>query len=154
MDGLIIFGAKYLVWIVAVLFLAYFFFARRRTKRKLFLLSLISLPLAYIVGWVAGHFYYNPRPFVESGIAPLVAHAANNGFPSDHMLFAATLASLVFVFNRRLGLALWVLAILVGISRVMSGVHHSIDIVAGGIIAVVVVSVVYLCIRHARWYRG
>ncbi len=153
-EALVIFCAKYLIWIAAAIFLAYFFVARKRVKRKLLLLSSISLPLVYGVGWLAGHFYYSTRPFVISGIAPLVAHSANNGFPSDHMLFASALATLVFLFNRRLGVFLWVLAVLVGASRVAAGVHHSIDIVAGVGTAIVVIWLAYLCVLNRGWYRG
>lgn len=153
-DILIVFAAKYLIWIVAALFVGYFFLARRRAKRKLLLLSVISLPLAYAVGWLAGLLYYNPLPFVESGIAPLFAHAANNGFPSDHILFTATLAMLILIFNRRLGIFLWTLALLIGGARIAAGVHHAVDIIAAASIATVVVGLVYLCIQKRVWYRG
>jgi len=153
-EALIIFAAKYLIYIVVAVFVVFFFFARRRAKRKLLLLSVISLPLAYMVGWLAGLMYYNPLPFVESGIAPMFAHAANNGFPSDHMLLAATLAMLVLLFNRRLGILLWMLAILVGVARVVAGVHHAADIIAAAAIATLVVWLAHLCIKKKVWYRG
>ncbi|MDO8518252.1 MAG: phosphatase PAP2 family protein [bacterium] len=154
MDALIIFAAKYLIYIVAAIFVVYFFLARRRAKRKLLLLSALSLPLAYVVGWLAGLLYYNPQPFALSGIAPLVSHAANNGFPSDHMLFAAALAMLVLFFSRPLGILLWVLALLVGFARIAAGVHHTADIIAAAAIAALVVWLVHLCVQGRGWYRG
>ncbi len=153
-EVLVIFAAKYLIWIVAAIFVGYFFVARKRVKRKLLLLSVISLPLAYAAAWLAGKLYWDPLPFVLSGATPLIAHVANNGFPSDHMVFAVALATLALLFNRRLGIFLWVLALLVGTARVAAGVHHSVDIVAGAAIAAVVVWLVYLCIHRRSWYRG
>lgn len=154
MEVLVVFAAKYLVYIAVAVFAGYFFVARRRVKRKLLLLSTISLPLVYATAWLAGRFWYNPRPFVESGIAPLVAHAANNGFPSDHMLLAAALAMLVILFNRPLGVFLWVLALAVGFSRVVAGIHHTVDILGAAGIAVAVVWLVHAVIQKKQWYRG
>ena len=154
MDTLIIFTAKYLIWIEVAVFVGYFFLARRRTKRKLLLLSVISLPLAYVVGWLAGILYYNPLPFVESGTAPLFAHVANNGFPSDHVLFAATLAMLVLFFDRRLGVVLWILALSIGGARVVAQVHHSVDIIGAAAIAASTVWLLRLCVQRRLWYRG
>lgn len=152
-DSLIIFGAQYLIGIIALFFLLYFFLAYPRKRQRMLLLSLISLPLAYVLGKLAGYFYLNPRPFVVDQVLPLITHAANNGFPSDHTLFSAALATVVFLFNRRLGIFLWVLALLVGVSRVLAGVHHPIDIAAGAAISAASVYVVHALLRHTRWWH-
>ena len=68
------------------------------------------------------------------------------------MLLAATVASIVFVYNRTLGACLWVLAVLVGISRVMAGVHHIVDIFAAALIAVIAVAVVEYAVRYLSNY--
>lgn len=139
MDALIIFCAKYLIWIVVAAGLAFLFFSRDWKRLSIF--TAVSLAAAYAVGKIAGFFWYNPRPFVVGNFTPLVAHAADNGFPSDHMLMAATIASIVFVYNRKLGLVLWALAIFVGAGRVLSGVHHFVDVLASALIAIAVVAV-------------
>ncbi len=54
-----------------------------------------------------------------------------------------TLAAIVTVFDRRMGALLWVLAILVGIARVLSAVHHPIDILASFGIAIAATTAVY-----------
>lgn len=154
MELLIIFCAKYLIWAIAALFVLFFFFARRRIQRRLLIVSAISLPLAYALGWLASSLYYSVRPFVESGLTPLFAHAANNGFPSDHMLLGAALATIVLVFNRPSGLFLWLLALAVGWARVAAGVHHGLDIMASAAISTVIVVLVFFCFQSTRWYRG
>jgi len=135
-------------------FVGYFLYARKRTKRKMLLLSLIALPAAYAVAKIAGIFYFNPRPFISDGVVPLFTHVASNGFPSGHMLFAAALATIVLMFNRPVGILLWVMAVVVGIARVLAGVHHYIDILGASVIAFCVVFIVYRSIRGAGWYRG
>jgi undecaprenyl-diphosphatase len=147
MDILIIFFAKYLIWIIVAAALPFLFFSHEWKRLSIF--AAISLVLAYVVGKVAGLVWYDARPFVVNGTTPLVAHAADNGFPSDHMLMAATIASIVFVYNRTLGLLLWVLAIAVGVGRVLAGVHHTVDILASAAIAIVVVAVVEYLLRRS-----
>jgi len=65
-------------------------------------------------------------------------HVANNGFPSDHTLLATTIAMLVYIFDKKLGIFLLVVSFLVGASRVVSGVHHWLDINGSIIIALVI----------------
>lgn len=150
MDILIIFGAKYLIAlpICALLFALYYLKGRKRMY--LLYLSCLALPLAFSMGALAGSLYYNTRPFVVGGFTPLVEHAANNGFPSDHMLLAATVATLIFFVNVRLGSIVWVFVLLIGLSRVFAGVHHMLDIVASAVIAVVSVFVAHLILF---WFR-
>ena len=150
MTGLIVFGATYLIWGIAIAGFVYIVQSPRRQKMGLF--AVVTLPVAYVVAKIVGWLWYDPRPFVESGIAPLVAHAADNGFPSDHTLLAATIASIVFVYNRPLGLVLWGLALVVGAARVFAGVHHTVDIIASAVIAALVVWGVHLCFNATKRY--
>lgn len=50
------------------------------------------------------------------------------------------IASVVFVYSRKLGVVLGILALTVGLARVAAYVHHPIDILGGILIAVVSVS--------------
>lgn len=140
MHFLIVVGAKYLI-AAPVLLLAWCIYATRgRTRKELVWLATISLLATYAVGYMASLLFYNARPFVVEHFTPLISHAADNGFPSDHMLLGAAIAMVGYFLSRRLGAILWVLAILVGISRVAAGIHHTIDIVGSSVIAIVVVS--------------
>jgi undecaprenyl-diphosphatase len=142
MNSIIIFGAKYLFIFVVVLAFIYFVQLDRQRKKQYIIFALITLPVTYIVAKVLGHFIYNPRPFISSGVQPLISHAADNGFPSDHTLFVSSLAVITYVFNKRGGIVLGVLAVLVGISRVLAGVHHGADVVGAAVIAIVVAIII------------
>jgi len=146
MDFLIIFLAKYLIWVIVAVALGFLFFSHEWKRLSVF--AAISLTIAYAVGKVAGMMWYNARPFVVDGTTPLVAHAANNGFPSDHMLMGGTIASIVFVYNRTLGIVLWILALAVGAGRVLAGVHHAVDVLASIAISIVVVATVEYALRR------
>jgi len=142
LDTLVIFGAKYL-WLVALLgMIIYFLLQSKGMKGKIALFSLIVLPFTYIIAKGIGLFYYNPQPFVVGKFTPLISHVPDNGFPSDHTLLVAALASVIFFYNRTAGSLLFLLAITVGVSRVSAGVHHVIDIIGSIIIAIVVAVIV------------
>ena len=72
---------------------------------------------------------------------PLISHAANNGFPSDHSLISFAFASIVFLFNKKLGFVLFLLSFLVGLSRVYVGVHYPIDILGSFLICIIVAKI-------------
>lgn len=138
MDNLIIFSAKYLYLFEIVIAAIYFFLQIRSRQKSIIVLSAIFLPLAYIIAQVIATFYFDPRPFVTGNFTPLISHAPDNGFPSDHMLLTGAIASILFVYDKRIGALAWVIAIVIGISRVYAGIHHLTDIV--GSVAIVIVS--------------
>ena len=139
MDTLFIFGAEKL-FILSPLLVAYFFYKlRRETKKEVLIFAFFSLPLTFILGMLLREIYINPRPFVINGFEPLIHHAPDNGFPSDHVLLVAALASVVTFYSKKYALWLWLVTLLVGLSRMYVGVHHSIDILGSIFIAFVFV---------------
>ncbi len=147
-DTLIIFGANYLIWVcVAVAFIALTLLPKDNRARVLVLIA-ISLPLAYLVAKFASALYYNPRPFVTGEFTPLVYHAPDNGFPSDHTLLASAVATVVYAYRRRVGLFLIAGAVAVGASRILAGVHSPLDVAASMAIAVGVTFAVYHLLRR------
>lgn len=149
MDSLIIFGAKYLYLIALAIFIVYFFLSTKECKTGIFIFSFFDLPAVYITALIAGHLYNNPRPFVSDHITPLISHVSDNGFPSDHTLLVAALASILYCYNRTLGIVVLGIAFLIGVSRVFGGIHHWIDIVGALGIAIGMTAIVYrLSKRH------
>ena len=73
----------------------------------------------------------DPRPFAVDGVAPLLPHAPDNGFPSDHTIAASLVAGVVLAFHRRVGILLLGVALCVGAARVATHVHHISDVVGG-----------------------
>ncbi len=137
MDSIIIFGAKYLYILVLIIALADFLRQSKNKRIETIFLAVIALPLTYILGKILGHFYYDPRPFVQNNFTPLIPHSPDNGFPSDHALLVGSIAAVWMFLNKRLSLVLWLIALLVGLSRVAAGIHHPLDIIGGFIIAVI-----------------
>ncbi|MGE3074528.1 MAG: phosphatase PAP2 family protein [Dehalococcoidia bacterium] len=103
---------------------------------------------AFALLWMAGHVVLETRPFVhDADTVQLLKHGADNSFPSDH----ATLAGLVAVvaalaWPRH---APWLLGVgfLVGLSRVIAGVHYPGDVLSGWLIGGGTAAVLWLVVR-------
>ncbi|MHB8718436.1 MAG: phosphatase PAP2 family protein [Candidatus Dormibacteria bacterium] len=91
----------------------------------------IGAIVALLAGQLLGALFVEPRPFVVDHFTPLIAHAADGSFPSDHLLVLGALAGGCLPASRRLGAAAMLMALLVAVARVYVGVHHPIDVVAG-----------------------
>lgn len=146
MEFLIILGAKYLFAIVvlgACLALPLLPFDQRKTY---LLRALVAGVLAIALTKMAGLLYVDPRPFTH-GVTPLFAHDPDNGFPSDHTVLSVAAALFALTVSKQLGAALLVLAVLVALCRVLAGVHHPIDVIAGGIIGMAAVGVAVRMVR-------
>jgi len=146
MDSLIIFGAKYLFILPVAIIAVYFLLSSR--KRQMAVFAILDLVLTYAAGKGLNRVIIDPRPFVSEQVTPLIAHAPDNGFPSDHTLLVAALAGILFCYNRALGILVYVLALLIGASRVLAGVHHWEDIIGSLVIAIVSTAIIYLLTRR------
>ncbi len=143
MDAFEIFSAKYLFLLPLVILGAYFLTRKWPAQKRMTLFAIPAGILTFSIGYLVRLFYYDPRPFVVGHFTPLIQHAADNGFPSDHTLLVAALAMVGTYWNKWLGVVLWVIVVLVGSARVYTGVHHAIDILASILIAIVSVIVWY-----------
>ncbi|MCL4405363.1 MAG: phosphatase PAP2 family protein [Patescibacteria group bacterium] len=142
MDAVIILVAQYFYMLVLAIGAVFFFTQPNVVRKSMLICGIIIAPLAYVLSRIAGYLYYNPRPFVVGDFTPLIAHAADNGFPSDHVLLTAAVAMIVWFYNKKLSVVLWSLAILIGVARVLAGVHHVADIL-GSVLLVLISGIVY-----------
>lgn len=140
MKYLIIFAAEYLIVLIVLFASVNFLKLEKQKKKEMFVFATIALPIIFIFSRLASKLYFNPRPFIVENFIPLVFHSNDNGFPSDHTLLATAVAAVTYFFNKKIGIILGLLAILVGLARVIAGVHHLVDIF-GSIAIVILVSV-------------
>jgi undecaprenyl-diphosphatase len=151
MNSLIIFVAKYFFLLSLVLVGAYWLRAKIPVKIGLLGRLIVGGALAFSFAVLAGHLHYDTRPFVTHHLVPLIPHAPDNGFPSDHALLTAFLGFTILVYSRVLGAVLLVIAFLVGAARVAAHIHNPQDIVASFVIAALSVAITELIFR--QWER-
>jgi undecaprenyl-diphosphatase len=93
----------------------------------------VTACLAIGINFIIGLLYYHPRPFVSHHVHLLLPHVADSSFPSDHTTGAVAIAVALWIYNRKLGTPLVIVALLIGLSRIYVGHHYPTD-VAGGIL--------------------
>lgn len=138
---LTIFAAKDLVFIAVVL-AALVLAVRLWPRPRLALMrwavaAVLVLLISYLLAVIGGAVYNDPRPFTTSHVRPLIAHAADNGFPSDHALLAAALVALVALVDVWWALPFVVLALLIDWARVGAGIHHVTDVIGASVFVAV-----------------
>ena len=146
-DWIILVLANKLHVVVLLIAFIYALTISKQLQKKIILLSAVAFPLSFVLSRISSYFYFNPRPFVVGEFTPLVQHVADNGFPSDHVLLVATVSMVIFLFNRPIGVGLILISILVGLGRVLSGVHHVVDIIGSFVIAFIAVYISYIFIN-------
>lgn len=137
MDTLIKFGAQYLFIAVILIFILAWAQANQRYKTELLVALVIAGIIALILDKAGGKLYYDPRPFVTHHIKPLIAHAADNGFPSEHTIFTIAVSTLLIYYRPKLGMLAFLVGLLVGVSRVAAHIHSPIDIAGGILIGII-----------------
>ena len=140
METLVIFFAEYFPYVVAALFVGFAFTRLGAARTRFFLLSEGVLAAFISRGAVEAirFFVHRPRPFIaDPSIIPLISEASYS-FPSGHAAFFFALSTVVYIYDKRWGLWFFVGSLIIGIARVMAGVHYPTDILAGAILGIAV----------------
>jgi len=140
-DFVFIFSARYLIYIIVIAAL-FFIFKAQEKRRRLFIVVFGGAALAFVISQALNSLYPVARPFLAlPGVNLLFEHGDYDSFPSGHATVAFAIATAVFFYNKDLGRILALGALLVGLSRVVVGVHWPLDILGGLILGGAVAAV-------------
>jgi undecaprenyl-diphosphatase len=141
----------YGVYAIAVAAFALWLLARPGGSRKWKLASgsaLAAAALGLLVNQVVAHAWHRDRPFQTHHVAHIWGpRKTDASFPSDHASAAFGIAVAVLLIDPLVGVAFLVLAVLIGVGRVVVGEHYPGDVIAGA--AIGTISAV-LVVRLAR----
>ena len=94
--------------------------------------SILVPGLTFWVGTALRARLDRPRPYEQPGFTPLAQKGTKgHSFPSRHALSAAVLAMVWLYFYPAAGCCMVAVALLIAVGRVLTGVHHIRDVVAG-----------------------
>lgn len=134
MDALIIFFGQYFGYILVGL-LALFLLRKRYMGLVLEMIVAAILSRGIITETIR-FLWQRSRPFVEQNFVPLIPHADTASFPSGHATFFFAIGTVLYVHDKKAGMAFLVGSALVVIARVFAGLHWPSDIIGGALIGV------------------
>jgi len=140
LDGLarLLVNEYFLTTLMSLILLAFWFEGRDQAQRernqKAVLRAIIALLIANIVLKLCNLVYFRLRPFATHEVNLLFYEPTDSSFPSNPATVGFSIATAVWLYNRRLGAVLLVLATLFGLSRIYCGVHYPLDVIAGALL--------------------
>lgn len=114
-------------------------FLQLKNKIKEILLVFSSALFAWILQAILKLFIISPRPFIFfENVKPLFFYKGMDSFPSGHAMFFGALAMSLYFIHKRIGFIYFIVALIIGLSRVISGIHFPIDILFGYIFGIII----------------
>lgn len=109
---------------------------------------LTSAFLSWSFVTILKNIFSSPRPFITfTDIRTLFPYGSYDSFPSGHATFFAALGVALYMYHRGIGTFYLVCALLIGISRVVAGIHFPLDIVVGFMLGALTSFFVYKALR-------
>lgn len=134
LDNLAIFFGHYSGFILAG-FLLYLLFKDFNAYYDMVAKCLTAGILARFIFAVFIHkFFPKKRPFIENPVKLLLHPKFTSSFPSGHASFFFAVSMVVYFFDPTLGKFFFLISSLMGVSRVIGGVHWPIDVVFGAVL--------------------
>ncbi len=148
-DYLIIFFAEIFPYIILVL--AFLFvlchkdiqkvknpFYLLKQKWREILIVFFSSVLAWIIGYLFKNIFMELRPFLAlPNVMPLWVEGGY-AFPSGHSTTFMALAFSIFLIHKKVGYLFILSALIIGITRIMAGVHYPVDILGGFVLGILI----------------
>lgn len=79
-----------------------------------------------------------PRPYDIFNYEPIIKHSSGKSFPSRHTSSAFVIAVSYFYVNHiYLGIFMFITAIIIGLSRIICGIHFPKDIISAALISII-----------------
>lgn len=152
-DAIVIFSADYLEYALAAVFVLFLYLGNysNRQKLQIFLITAISMLIArFGITNLIRFLYPRPRPFETYNINILIT---NNGFsfPSGHAALFFAMAAAIYFYNKKWGLLFFAAALVMGIARIVAGIHYPSDILAGAIVGILSACAVFCLAKRLNY---
>ena len=121
------------LWLIVAALLLIF-----KGTRKAGVSVLIAYLAVFLIGQLAlKNLFSRPRPCqIDEAFALLVARPSSSSFPSTHSAWAFGAATAIFMQHRKMGVAAYVVAALIGFSRLYMFLHFPTDVLFGMVLGI------------------
>lgn len=135
-------------WILIALVLVCF-----KKTRKAGVAMGIAMACGYLIGNMGmKNLFARTRPYDVAEVELLVAKLHDFSFPSGHTLVSFEAATALWFYHRKWGIAAFVLAALIGLSRLYLFVHYPTDVLVGVVLGIGIG--LAACVLTDRLWRG
>ena len=135
-------------WILVALVLVCF-----KKTRKAGVAMGIAMACGYLIGNMGmKNLFARTRPYDVAEVELLVAKLHDFSFPSGHTLVSFEAATALWFYHRKWGIAAFVLAALIGLSRLYLFVHYPTDVLVGVVLGIGIG--LAACVLTDRLWRG
>lgn len=141
LDGIMIFLSKWVMYLFVIVLIIGLL---KRTLRTYSLIGIVAIIVGVVVKNLITLIYYRPRPFIEHDIFLLIDKEPSASFPSITTLIAFVVATSLWLMNRKVGGTFYIIALLIGISRIYVGHHYPSDVLVGGGIGIIIT---FICLK-------
>lgn len=153
LDTLMLFFSKPMAAIIPLGILVAYVIVNDRSRWRVLIGVFLVVGIDDWIGGVIKDIVAADRPCAELLGVRILDGCGANSFPSNHAANTAAFASYIFMFYRKAGYFIWVIPLIVGISRIYVGAHYPGDVLAGWFLGSMVGVAGYWI--HARYiYKG
>jgi undecaprenyl-diphosphatase len=120
--------------------------------REMFLIT-VAVLAAWLASFSLKQLIGGLRPFeVYETLEPLFIYGGGDTFPSGHATIFSAMALMLVLLHRKAGVVFVILAVMISLGRVISGIHYPIDVFAGWIIGGIVSYIVFQLLKK-KYHR-
>ncbi|MDO8486382.1 MAG: phosphatase PAP2 family protein [Candidatus Staskawiczbacteria bacterium] len=128
--------SEYILIVVLILFLAVNF---ERYWRMILEVIIAAILTRFVFVKIINELWFKSRPFVSNNVNLLVDYNAKEAsFPSGHASFYFALSTIVYSYNKKIGIIFYIVSLMIVLDRIFVGIHWPSDILAGAVVGVLV----------------
>ncbi len=136
-TSFVFFLNTYGIFLLFIIVIFYFWFFDKAKKESYHVIA-ATVATLFIVYFLK-ILFDAPRPFLLDGKTPGAGFfSGNHSFPSFHSALVFTLATTVVLYQKKIGILLFLLGSLLAFGRVVADVHYPVDIAGGAIIGTLI----------------
>jgi membrane-associated phospholipid phosphatase len=152
MHPLISVVAQWFLIVPAVIVAAVIYFRAQWTLDLVEAAAAGVLTIAFVKA--SGALRFEPRPFIVEHVRPLVAHAPDNAFPSDHLAACGLAFAYLWPRSKPLAAITLLFAAAIGAARVAAHLHWPIDIATGFVLGALAAAIAHALVTHVPAFKA